>query len=60
MQKADISGGRCPPELGRVSLESTHRGDSELNGIGLEASAWLQRLAGRKRQRPHPARADVC
>jgi len=33
MKKADISGGRCPPESGRVSLESARRGES--NGIGL-------------------------
>jgi len=39
MKKADISGGRCPPESGRVSLESARRGES--NGIGLEASACL-------------------
>jgi len=39
MKKADTSAGRCPPELGRVSLEPARRGDS--NGIGLEASACL-------------------
>jgi len=39
MKEADISGGRCPPESGRVSLESPRRGES--NGIGLEASACL-------------------
>jgi len=44
MEKADISGGRGPPELGRVSVESTRRG--ELNGTGHEASAWLQGSAG--------------
>ena len=33
MKKADISGGRCPPESGRVSLESALRGES--NEIGL-------------------------
>jgi len=39
MKKADISAGRCPPESGRVSLESARRGES--NGMGLEASACL-------------------
>jgi len=39
MKKADTSAGRCPPESGRVSLESARRGES--NGIGLEASACL-------------------
>jgi len=39
MKKADISGGRCLPESGRVSLESAREGKS--NGIGLEASAGL-------------------
>jgi len=39
MEKADTSAGRCPPESGRVSLESARRG--ELNGIGLEVSACL-------------------
>jgi len=39
MKKADTSAGRCPPELGRVSLESARQG--ELNGIGLKASACL-------------------
>jgi len=33
MKKADISAGRCPPESGRVSLESARGGES--NGIGL-------------------------
>jgi len=33
MKKADISGGRCPPESGRVSLESARHGES--NGKGL-------------------------
>jgi len=39
MKRADSSGGRGPPESGRVSLESSRRGESD--GIGLEASAWL-------------------
>jgi len=39
VKKADISDGRCPPESGRVSLESAHPGES--NGIGLKASALL-------------------
>jgi len=39
MKKADTSAGRCPPELGRVSLGSARRGES--NGIGPEASACL-------------------
>ena len=39
MKDAVIPEGRCPAELGRVSLESARRG--ELNGIGLEASACL-------------------
>ena len=39
MKKADISGGRCPVESGRVSLKSARGGES--NGIGLEASACL-------------------
>jgi len=39
MKKADSLAGRCPLELGGVSLESARRGGS--NGIGLEASAWL-------------------
>jgi len=39
MKKADISGGRFPPESGRVSLESAGRGES--NDVGFEASAWL-------------------
>jgi len=33
IKKADISAGRCPPESGRVSLESARRGES--NGIGI-------------------------
>jgi len=33
IKKGDISEGRCPPEWGRVSLESARRG--ELNRIGL-------------------------
>jgi len=39
IKKADISLGRCLPELGRVSLESARRGESK--GIGLEGSACL-------------------
>jgi len=39
MKRADTSGGRCPPESGRVSLQSARRGES--NGIGFEASACL-------------------
>jgi len=39
MKKADTAAGRCPPESGRVSLESADRGES--NAIGLEASACL-------------------
>jgi len=39
MKKADTLAGRCPPESGRVSLESARRGES--NGIGLEVSACL-------------------
>jgi len=35
----DTSAGRCPPELGKVSLESARRG--EFNGIGYEVSAGL-------------------
>ena len=35
----DTSVGRCPPESGRVSLESARGG--ELNVIGPEASACL-------------------
>jgi len=38
-KKGDTSGGRCPPESGRASLESARRGES--NGIGFRASAWL-------------------
>jgi len=38
-KKEDSSGGRYPPESGRVSLESARREAS--NGIGLEASACL-------------------
>jgi len=48
MKKADTAAGRCPSESGRVLLESARRGES--NGIGLEASAWLGRSAGWKRQ----------
>jgi len=57
MKKADISGGRCLPESGRVSLGSARRGES--NGIGLAASTWLEKSAGRKRQIPHRALADA-
>jgi len=39
MKKADISGGRCSAESGRVSLEFARRG--EPNGVGFGASAWL-------------------
>jgi len=39
MKTADISGGRYPPESGRVSLESALGEGS--NGIGREVSAWL-------------------
>jgi len=39
MKKADISEGKCPAESGRVTLESSRRGES--NDIGLEASACL-------------------
>jgi len=39
MKKADFPLGRCPPELGRVSLESARGGES--NDIDLEASACL-------------------
>ena len=39
MKRAAISGGRCPPQSGRVLLESACLGES--NGIGLEASACL-------------------
>jgi len=38
-RKGDTSAGGCPPELGRVSLDSARRGES--NGIGREASACL-------------------
>ena len=38
MKKADTSGGRCPPQSGRASLESARSGES--NGIGLEVSTW--------------------
>jgi len=38
-RKGDSLVGRYPPESGRVSLESAHRGES--NGIGPEASACL-------------------
>jgi len=58
LKKADISGGSCPSESGRVSLESARTGES--NDIGLAASAWLERAGGRKRQIPHWALADVC
>jgi len=34
-----MSRGRCPPESGRVSLESAHPGES--NRIGLKVSACL-------------------
>jgi len=44
MKKADTAAGRCPPEFGRVALESPGRGGS--NDIGLEASSWLYRSAG--------------
>ena len=50
MKKAEISGARCPPESGRVSLESARRGES--NGKGLEASAYLEQSAGREREIP--------
>jgi len=39
MEKADSSAGRCPPESGKVSLESARPGES--NSIGLEVSACL-------------------
>jgi len=39
MKEADTSVGRCPPESGRVPLESTRQEES--NGIGLEASVGL-------------------
>jgi len=57
MKKADSPTGRCPLEVGGVSLESARRGES--NGIGLEASAWLYRSAERKAQISHRALADV-
>jgi len=57
MKKADSSGGRYPPESGRVSLETARRGES--NGIVLALSAWLERSAGRNRQISHWALADV-
>jgi len=38
-KKANTSLDKCPPESGRVSLESACRGES--NGIGFEESAWL-------------------
>jgi len=38
-EKGDTSSGRCPPESGRVSLESACRGES--NGIGPEVFACL-------------------
>jgi len=34
MKKADISGGRCPPESGRVSLESARLG--VINSVNLD------------------------
>jgi len=55
-KKEDIRRGRCPPESGRVSLESARQGES--NGIGLKASAWLSGSAGRKVQIHQWA--DVC
>jgi len=39
MKEADTSAGICRPESGRVSWESSRRGES--NGIGLEVSACL-------------------
>ena len=39
VRKADTSAGRCPPESGRVSLQSARRGES--NTIGVEASTCL-------------------
>jgi len=56
MKEGDISGGRSPPESGRVLLESARRGES--NGTGLEVSAWLLRSGERKRELPQ--RTDVC
>jgi len=38
-KKADTLAGKCPPESGRASLKSAHRGESK--GIGFEASAGL-------------------
>jgi len=38
-KKGDTSAGRCPPESGRVPLESTRQGES--NRTGFEASVWL-------------------
>jgi len=38
-KNGDTSAGRCPPESGRASLESAHRGES--NGIGPKASTCL-------------------
>jgi len=38
-KKGDTLAGRCPPESGRVSLESARQGES--NDIGLEVSACL-------------------
>jgi len=38
-KKGDTSAGRCPPESGRVSLESARPG--EFNGRVLQVSAWL-------------------
>ena len=57
-KKGDTLVGRCRPELGRVSLESARRAES--NGIGFQVSAWLERSAGRKREIPHWALANVC
>jgi len=57
MKKADNLASGCVLELGGISLESARRGES--NGIGLEPSAWLSRSAGRRRQIPHRALADV-
>jgi len=46
----DTSEGRCQPESGRVLLESALQGG--LHAICLQASAWLERSAGRKRDIP--------
>ena len=48
MKDADISARRCSAQLGRAPLGSARRGAS--NAIGFEASAWLYRSAGCKRQ----------